>query len=424
MSNLPLYMYAAVLDGRTKKNACQYYRIEIPLRYMFRKKYAECFFDDGRYPKEVSLHNHLSSDIWLMFAAAGEHPMYMVKEIRKLKPGLAMDGKTMRYPPSIVFDIDDNVEYVHPLNPTFCRFGIRSADGTKLQPGDTVACKLDDGREIDLWQDRVSRGDHEELFDIEHNNKFVSSIHDLAKAADGCTFPSEYLGRWYQENHGIKDWYFFPNSVVEEDYPQVDLAPHEGTRIMWQGGFSHAVDWYPIKDVLAQTIMKHDKTHLTMWGSKLYPVQGPLPDDRFTYMRWMDYGAYKPWRALVDADINLCPLVDNVFNSCKSAIKFYEGSILKRPEATLAAKVPPYSDEIIDGETGMLYTDERDFVEKLNALIENRELRMTIADNAKRWVLANRSADQTVEGLHEYYQFLREKKVAEFAGTQVVSVGG
>lgn len=424
MSKNPLYLYAAVLDGHTKKNACQYYRIEIPLRFMHRRHFAECFFDDGRYPKEASIQSHLSSDIWLMFAAAGSHPMYMLQEIRKLKPGVALDGETMRYPPSVVFDIDDNVDYVHPFNPTFCRFGIRAADGTRLNPGDTVACQLDNGTVVDLWEDKKTLGDHQELFDIQKNNEFVQSVHDLAKAADGATFPSLRLGQWYEEHHGVKDWYHFPNSVVPEDYPQVDLVPHEGTRILWQGGFSHAIDWFPIKDALAETLYKHDKTHLTVWGSKLYPTQGPLPDDRYEYVRWMDYGAYKPWRVMMDADINLCPLIDNDFNRCKSAIKWYEASVLRRPEATLAANVPPYSDEIVDGETGLLYNDERDFVQKLEALITNKELRMTLANNAKKWVIANRSAEKTVDGLNEYYEHLREKKVAEFAGTQVISVGG
>jgi glycosyltransferase involved in cell wall biosynthesis len=127
-------------------------------------------------------------------------------------------------------------------------------------------------------------------------------------------------------------------------------------------------------------------------------------------MDWVPYPTYKAHRVLADADINLCPLIDNQFNRSKSCIKFYEGSILEVPEATLAGNCRPYSEEIVDGENGLLYSDPAEFVTKLSALIENAELRRDLARRAKAWVLENRHYEKTIPGLFEFYQHLRAKK--------------
>jgi glycosyltransferase involved in cell wall biosynthesis len=419
-----LLLYSAIKNARIKKGAGQYYRVEVPFRKMHEKGYAECFLDDGnRIKEEESLQNLFSSDIFLLYALAGDAMHRVIGQIEQLKPGLALDGVTMRYPPSPVFDIDDNISYVHPMNFTFGIFGTHSPDGSTLKPGDTVAVGLEDGREVNLWEDKktISEGT---VFDIERNLKFVENLHTLAAKCQGATFASKELGKWYEEHWGVKDWYWFPNSVIREDYPQVELAPHKGVRVLWQGGMSHAIDWDEIVPAAVKTFLDHPQAKMITWGVDIFPLKMALESKgQYEHKQWLDYGSYKPWRVMMDCDINLCPLVDNLFNRYKSAIKWYEASVLLRPEATLAANVTPYKEEIIDGETGMLYSNEAEFVDKLGKLIRSRELRVKLATNAKRWVLENRLADSTVNGLHDYHQSLREKRVGQFAGTQVVAAG-
>ena len=418
-----LLVYSPSKDFRTRKGACQYYRIEVPTRGLWEQELALIFVDDGKYPEEFSLQNLFSSDIFLLFALAGTNMHAILDQIKQINPGYALDGVSMRYPPTTVFDIDDNLDWVHPFNPSYCIFGIRAPDGTLLNEGDSVCVKLDNGVEFALWKDKESTGDHKELFDIMKNKEFVRDLHSIVPKCDGATFPSKYLGKWYEENWGVKNWHYFPNSVIPDDYPQVKLFPHEGVRISWQGGYSHAPDWQPIIDPLVRTIHKHTETKFILFGTKFHKFEDEIPSSQYEYWKWVNYDGYRATRVLIDADINLCPLIDNMFNRCKSGIKFYEASILHRPEATLAASVPPYSDEIVDGETGLLYKDAKEFSDKLSALIENKELRLRLAENAKKWVLANRSAEVTVPKLLEYYKELKERQVAKWEGTKVVSVG-
>jgi glycosyltransferase involved in cell wall biosynthesis len=81
-----------------------------------------------------------------------------------------------------------------------------------------------------------------------------------------------------------------------------------------------------------------------------------------------------------------------------------------KPEATLAARVGPYKDEMEDGVTGLLYDDPKDFFDKLCVLIEKEELRRELAERAKKWVLENRHYEKTVPRLYEWYQELRARK--------------
>jgi hypothetical protein len=94
--------------------------------------------------------------------------------------------------------------------------------------------------------------------------------------------------------------------------------------------------------------------------------------------------------------------------------------MLYRPEATLAPNMPPYNEEIIDGETGLLFATGptpqqsiESFAANLAALIERADLRAKLGENAKKWVLENRHYFKTSRGLYDYYMELRARKMVE-----------
>ena len=113
---------------------------------------------------------------------------------------------------------------------------------------------------------------------------------------------------------------------------------------------------------------------------------------------------------MIGHDISLAPLSANVFNNCRSAIKFYEASVLKNPAATLAQNTGPYKDEIIDGETALLFDTPEDFETQLSLLIEDATERKRLAANAKDWVSENRDAMKRVPEVVAYWEELREEK--------------
>lgn len=389
----------------SNKSACTYYRVQVPTEALVKQELVQLYLEDGTYAKGAEL-GLLYSDIALFYGVAGEHYLNQFRAIRKIKPGLR-DGHEI-YPPTIIYDIDDNCDFVHPFNSTFVRLGVRGyPDAQFLKPGDGLDITDSEGRKIARWEDEVTQADGT-TFDIARNLKEMKVRHELMRTAHGVTVPSNGLARYMRDVIGIKNVYVFPNTVVPEHYENIPvMRTDDCVRILWQGGASHIIDWYPLRDALKTITQRHKNIKFVIFG-ELFPwIHGVIPDEMIEHHPWVSYEAYKLKRGLLNIDINLCPLVKNVFNICKSAIKWYEGSVWKNPEATLAANTPPYNEEIKDGETGLLYSTPEEFVEKLSLLIENADLRKRVSFGAREWVMENRTPEKTIPGLFDFYQETR-----------------
>jgi glycosyltransferase involved in cell wall biosynthesis len=325
-----------------------------------------------------------------------------------MEPGKIQDG-TVHYPPTIIWDCDDNSDYVHPFNQSFATQGVRHyPTGDFLEKDEVLTTHDSKGNEHVLWVDKETRsGEH--VFDIGRNLSEMKVRHQIIREAVGVTVPSPSLAAYMRDVVGQKNVYVFPNTVVPSDYEEFPLARDDGkVRVLWQGGMSHFIDWYPLREAIKAVVQKYPKMVLVVWGEKFDWITDIVPPEQLEYHLWTDYAAFKLKRGLLRIDINLCPLADNPFNWCKSAIKWYEGSVWSRPEATLAANVAPYR-EIKDGETGLLYRTPEEFAQKLGLLIEDAALRARLGQAARRWVLDNRTPEKTIPGLYEFYQDCRAR---------------
>src|SRR6185369_6355887 len=178
--------------------------------------------------------------------------------------------------------------------------------------------------------------DEGRIYTVKGANERIAQHYEIARTARGVTVTTPFLAELYKEQ-GVKNVYVFPNSVIEEDYYFPNLAPHEGVRIIWQGSTSHFEDWMPVSDALVEVLKENPSAKLVVWGAIFPWMRKLIAPEQLELHGWDDYAAYKIKRPCLDADINLCPLVDSPFNRAKSAIKWYEGSLGPRPEATLAA---------------------------------------------------------------------------------------
>jgi glycosyltransferase involved in cell wall biosynthesis len=345
----------------------------------------------------------------LIFSMFGPGIVATIESIKNMKAGWNNDHSQRIYPPSIVFDIDDNFDYVHPFNFTYMSLGTRDYSGKLLKPGDMLTTTFEKtGEVMPVWEDEKTVRDGE-MFSIERNLRANKFIHETAKRCDGVTVTCKNLADYLKDTHQYPNVHVYPNSIIPEDYRQPKLAPHEGVRILWQGGGSHMIDWFPLKDAIASVAKKYPYAKFVIWGTSFKWVMDAIPPEQYEFIDWVPYEAYRSTRVQVDCDINLCPLTDDIFNKSKSAIKWYEGCMPAAPEATLAANIAPY-DEIDDGETGLLYNSPEEFAEKLGILIEQADLRKRLGANARKWVLDNRDYRKTAAELFEFYQELRASK--------------
>lgn len=393
--------------GKVKNpNAIEHYRLITPLRGLHKLGLANIYLDDRKSLKDLGAKALISSDVALGWNVTDN----VVDSLKYLSP--IPHGDDMLYPPVVVADMDDAIEFVHPFNYfAYPGYGIKNWDGKELEPGDSLALPSRNGTQRLLWEDKVTEGINGEIFDIARNKKNIENHFTAYKKAHGVTVTTKYLADLYRDR-GCENVYVFPNSVMESDYYFPRLSPHKGVRILWEGGASHIDSWMPVKDALIEILRENPHVTLVVFGEYFPWLDKEVPDGQLEFHEWVDHSAYKIKRKVLGCDINLCPLVDSPFTRAKSAIRWYEASLGPHPEATLAANVGPYQ-EIEDGRTGLLYDNSKEFAMKLKELIKNVELRKMLGSNAHGWVTDNRSVEQTVPGLYEFYQELKAKQRQE-----------
>jgi len=401
-------------------SACQEYRIRVPLNTLYDLHGVQSYEDRGENQREA-IKFMFNADVIQLYSLSGESILHKIQTIHDIKPQ-ERDGE-MRVPPAFIYDADDNADFVHPFNNTFGHMGVRAyPDARLLKPGDCLEWKDEKGVARGCWIDQETESGPV-LFDIARNLHNMKVRHEIIRTCDGATASSAPLASYFRDVCGQKHVHVYPNTVVPEDYPKF-RAVRENTdevRILWQGSASHIVDWYPLRSALKTIAAKYPNVKFVIFGEWFDFIHDVIPDHMVEHHGWVEYAAYKLYRGLLNCDINLCPLADNPFNRCKSAIKWYEASVWKdRPEATLAQATAPYQ-EIVDGETGLLYKTPAEFVEKLSLLIEDAQLRARLGANAHEWVFNNRLPQHTTRGLYEFYSEVRARQVRERTGRSLVT---
>ncbi len=200
--------------------------------------------------------------------------------------------------------------------------------------------------------------------------------------ADLVTVPTEAL------KHALLD--FNPNIQVLPNYLDDSIWQLREPKVRKDGpltiGFmgsnSHTPDLDIIAPVIKSLLVKHEnkltfKVIGTPLPSSLEGTQG---------VEWQaspsnTYVDFAKFFQTQDFDIFIAPLAENLFNSCKSNLKFLEYSALGVPGVYSA--IAPYSNTLSHGIDGFLAKTETEWEEHLETLINNPELRLKIAHAAQ-----------------------------------------
>ena len=171
------------------------------------------------------------------------------------------------------------------------------------------------------------------------------------------------------------------SSQYIKDYSQTSDIVKIG---YFSGSISHNENFELIKPAIKQLLKKYSNVQLHIVGILDIPKDMKLFENQIVTHDYVDWDKLP---ALIrEVDINLAPLVDSIFNRAKSEIKWIEAALVKVP--TVASKIGAFSDMVIDGETGLLATDDQWF-DKLEALVLAPESRQKLAESAYRAVLEN-----------------------------------
>jgi glycosyltransferase involved in cell wall biosynthesis len=268
----------------------------------------------------------------------------------------------------VIFDLDDNVFDISPWSAHYSTFGTEEVEI--------------DGKAV--WKDKVN-------ISIPDNRKRQEYYKDFLSIASAMSVTTPVLMNYYKPYS--KKIFVFPNAIdmKQWDCGQTIQRDKNKVRILWQGGISHYEDFWEIIEVIPEITKKYPQVHWVMMGATWEYFWKDIPKDRHEYLDWVHIEGYPYRMKLIGADIGIAPLRDTRFNRCKSSIKYYEHAAMGIP--TVASNIPPYSHDIRDGRNGYLADTKEEWIEKLSRLIEDTVERNRMGEEAKQYVMKERSVE-------------------------------
>lgn len=178
-----------------------------------------------------------------------------------------------------------------------------------------------------------------------------------------------------------------PNYLDDHLWSLQSIAVNENVplTIMYMGTDSHTPDLEGIAPALLHLLDKYQgKLMVRVIGTPLPQSLAARPDITFEPAPNNVYTAFVENFQNQKADIFIAPLNHNLFNKCKSHLKFLEYSALGIPG--VYADLDPYQEIVEHGVDGFLASSVKDWIVYLEKLIESPELRRQIAEAAQKKV--------------------------------------
>lgn len=227
--------------------------------------------------------------------------------------------------------------------------------------------------------------------------------------ADLVSTTTPELERYFQD--------FNQNTVVLPNYlddkawkprpPKSSLADAKVT-IGYMGSSTHTPDIESIAPALVDLLGRYpDRLCFHTWGVEPPSTLREHPQVTWTPLLIKNYEEFAAYFSEQDCDIFIAPLVDSFFNQCKSAVKYYEYSILGVPG--VYTRIAPYERVITHGENGLLASTLGDWQSQIISLIENQKYREEVGAKAQKNVLDNWRLSDHAHKWAEAYRLAGER---------------
>lgn len=146
----------------------------------------------------------------------------------------------------------------------------------------------------------------------------------------------------------------------------------------FSGSITHNADFEMILPVVKQVLDENPNVKLHICGELDIPESLKANGSQIVTHPFMDW---KELPALIaKMDINLAPLTETIFNEAKSEIKWMEAALVKVP--TIASNFGAFKVCIENNKTGLLCSTNEEWKQAFDALIQSKELRESIGNEA------------------------------------------
>jgi glycosyltransferase involved in cell wall biosynthesis len=350
-----------------KYGAIAYFRLVKPMQYLME------WFDIDFYGKNLEEFGEGNSAYWYL---ARKYDIIFSKHIDNGQGASALLATAEDCKKKVIVDLDDNYLQIRNDNPA-------ATDYAPLKGG----------------------------------RYFLGAFISLANGLSVSTQPLYDLYSSLNEKRFI-----LPNCNDIADWPHKPKKHKDGKiRIGYAGSITHNDDLELIWKPLGYVLNKYPHVRFEICGAidptKIGEVMEKIQinaERDITSQLWF-YGGTPVWEGYTTIlpgfgwDIGLAPLVDEPFNRGKSHIKWMDYAMCNMP--TIASKVYPYVEDIQGVhtiqhlKTGILTTNEKEWILNLELLINNDSLRKELADNAYQYIKENWQYKDHIHKWKEMFEF-------------------
>jgi GT2 family glycosyltransferase len=196
-----------------------------------------------------------------------------------------------------------------------------------------------------------------------------------------------------------------PDTLWRLKSPQPPASADAPFVIGYMGGASHLPDIELLTPLLLRILAEWgEAVQVRFWGC-LPPAALAGHPQVWTHPGAEHYADFAAQFASASADVWLAPLVDNPFNRCKSAIKFWEYSAIGG--AGIYSRLEPYTAVVRHGENGLLAGSLDEWEAALRELAADPPKRLHLAQNAQADLRQRGLLSHHLEAWQTIYQSAR-----------------
>lgn len=333
-----------------------FWRIVQPLKAMQKKGLADVRFIDARdipadLGKDLQWCDSVYSTGW-----ADTNELMLLRKYKSL--GL-----------KVVIDYDDLYFNVSPFNTAYRQLGTEEVQVKDPTTGDVQY----------LWKDGIDG------FDLKKNQIKFHAWKQTIQEADLITTTTVKMKEAMLEISGREGPIaVIPNAIDLTQWKPMDVRDkfQDTFRFGWAVSASHGEDWLFIKPAIQKFLERHKDAKFVCIGDTYIDIKKGFPEGQ---VEWYPMSSlfeyhYSMRMPMLGLDAAIAPLADLEFNKCKSPLKYAEYTAFGWP--VIAQDMEPYSSHILRGETGLLAKTHEDWVNCLEALYKDKDLRRKLHFNA------------------------------------------
>jgi len=261
--------------------------------------------------------------------------------------------------------------------------------------------------DLDDWE---IREDPKYYFGFYPSSKAHYLIRQIAKRSIFCIAASRFLERFLSEFN--KKVYYIPSGADTELFKlSLNGLSDKEIILSWIGTFHKKEYIENIKlalDCFSVLRKKHNHIYFDIVGDGIYredlvDIVNRFNDLNIRLKDWIPPNMIPIY--LDTIQIGLLPVVsDTKFNRAKSPTKLFEYMTMAKP--TVSSNIGEAPHIIKDGDNGFLANTKEEFIERMQILIEDRNLRQRIGEKAHQTVEDNYSLKVLGERLYEILKTL------------------